>query len=214
MDPEKGPVVGVLLAGGMSRRMGGGDKCLRLLEGRPILSHIVERAESQVSRLIINANGDASRFSAYGLEVVPDVIDGFAGPLAGILTAMEWTAQNVPEAPWIASFATDAPFLPMDLVTRLHGGVAAGNADIAVAASGGRAHPVFALWAVKLRDDLRRAMEDEEIRKIDLWTARHRTQSVEFACAPVDPFFNVNQPDDLAEAEGLLAKAKTNAAGK
>jgi len=195
--------VGVLLAGGLARRMGGGDKSLRLLGGRPMLAHIVERAQPQVAALVLNANGDPARFAAYGLPVVADTIEGFAGPLAGVLAGMEWTAANRPDAPWLATFATDAPFFPRDLVARLHDAIARGGADMAAAQSGGQGHPVFALWPVRLRQDLRRAME-EGVRKVDVWTARYRLAVADFATEPFDPFFNANRPEDWLEAERLL----------
>jgi molybdopterin-guanine dinucleotide biosynthesis protein A len=196
-------VVGVLLAGGRARRMGGGDKCLRLLAGRPLLERVVERARPQVSTLILNAGGEAGRFAAYGLPVVADTVPDFAGPLAGVLTGLEWAADTA--APWVASFATDAPFLPEDLVARLAGAVEAAGADMASAASGGRAHPVFGLWPVALKGELRRAMETDGMRKIDLWTARYHLTQVDFPCHPIDPFFNVNSPEDLARAEEFLS---------
>lgn len=195
--------VGLLLAGGLSRRMGGGDKCLRPLGGRPVLAHIIERARPQVSALVLNANGDPARFAAFGLPVAPDVIEGFAGPLAGVLTGMEWAAAHRPDAAWLATFATDAPFFPRDLVARLHAAIARGKADMACARSDGQDHPVFGLWPVRLRGDLRRAME-EGVRKVDLWTARYKLAVAEFTTAPFDPFFNANRPEDLAEAERLL----------
>lgn len=213
-DPLSGPIVGVLLAGGQSRRMGGGDKFLRTLGGRPILERIIERARPQVAALILNAGGDPRRFAAHRLPVVADVIEGFAGPLAGILTGLEWTAKYVPAADWVASFATDAPFLPTDLVAQLAAAVRDEDAEMACAMSGDRTHPVFALWPVRLRGALRLAMEADGMRKIDAWTAAYRIAHVEFPCSPVDPFFNVNRPEDLAEAEKLLAGAPGAAAGK
>ncbi len=198
--------IGLLLAGGLARRMGGGDKCLRPLGGRPMLAHIVERARPQVAALVLNANGDPARFAAFGLPVVADVVEGFAGPLAGVLTGMEWAAAHRPDAPWLATFATDAPFFPRDLVARLHAAVARDGADMAAARSDGQDHPVFGLWPVRLRADLRRAM-DEGVRKVDVWTARYRLAVADFAAEPFDPFFNANRPEDLAEAERLLAGA-------
>ena len=195
-------IVGVLLAGGRARRMGGGDKCLRSLAGRPLLDRIVERVRPQVSTLILNAGGDGERFAAYGLSVVADTIPDFAGPLAGVLAGLEWAANE--GIPWVATFATDAPFLPDDLVARLAGAVRDAGADMACAASGGRAHPVFGLWPVALKGELRRAMEGEDMRKIDRWTARYDLVQVDFPSRPVDPFFNVNAPEDLALAEGIL----------
>ncbi len=199
MPPD---VAGVLLAGGRARRMGGGDKCLRELAGQTLLARVIARAAPQVGPMVINANGDPARFAAYGLPVVADSIAGFAGPLAGVLSGMDWAADNAPDRPWIATFATDAPFFPMDMVTRLR--TAVHSADMACAASDGRAHPVFGLWPVRLRDELRRAMTEEDIRKVDVWTALYRLAQVDFAVHPIDPFFNANRPADLAKAEDFL----------
>jgi molybdopterin-guanine dinucleotide biosynthesis protein A len=198
-------VAGVLLAGGRSGRMGGGDKCLRTLGGTTLLARAIARARPQVDTLMLNANGDPARFESYGLPVAPDVIEGFAGPLAGVLTGMEWARANAPGCAWIATFATDAPFFPTDLVARLVAAVEAKDRKLACAASRGRAHPVFGLWPVDLAGALRVAVLGEEIRKIDRWTARYRLAEVAFADDPVDPFFNVNVPEDLAEAERLSA---------
>jgi molybdopterin-guanine dinucleotide biosynthesis protein A len=205
-------VIGVLLAGGLARRMGGGDKGLSMLGGRPMLARIIERARPQVSILIINANGDGGRFADYGLDVVPDVIGDFAGPLAGVLTGLEWTAEHAPETEWVATFATDAPFVPADLVGRFLAAVKRDNAEMACAASNGRAHPVFGLWPVALAGELRRAMEEEDMRKIDRWTARYNLIEVDFSALPFDPFFNINDKDNLAEAERLLADGERGAA--
>ena len=210
MPPEG--VAGVILAGGLSRRMGGGDKCLRSLGGKPILAHIIERVRPQVETLILNANGDPARFAPFGLVVAPDVVAGFAGPLAGVLTGMEWTQREAPNCRWLASFAGDAPFVPRDLVKRLLTAARAENADLACASSAGQAHPVFGLWRVDLASDLRHALVDEQIHKVDRWTARHKLVEVAFETVPYDPFFNANHPDDIAEAERLLAGAAGQAA--
>jgi len=201
-DPD---IVGVVLAGGLARRMGGGDEGLRLLHGRPLLDHVVARARPQVGRLIINANGDPARLAAHGVPIVPDPVDGFVGPLAGVLAGLLWARREAPQARWVASFATDAPFLPRTLVARLKAAVAAG-ADLACAASGGQAHPVFGLWPVALAEALRHALTVEEIRKVDRWTARYRLTEVDFPILPYDPFFNVNRPEDLRAAEGIAAE--------
>jgi len=197
-------VVGVLLAGGLARRMGGGDKCLRPLGDRPILAQVIERARPQVAALVLNANGDPARFAGFDLPVVADVVEGFAGPLAGVLTGMDWATSHRPDCPWIVTVATDTPFFPTDLVARMLAAVEHAGADLACAMSGGRAHPVFGLWPVRLADALRAAMVEEGIRKVDVWTARHRLVEVTFAVDPIDPFFNTNRPEDLAEAERLL----------
>jgi molybdopterin-guanine dinucleotide biosynthesis protein A len=196
-------VVGVLLAGGQARRMGGGDKSLRQLGDRTILEHVIERARPQVAALVLNANGDPTRFARFGLPVAADLVEGFAGPLAGVLTGMEWARTNRPGCAWIATIATDTPFFPKDLVARMRQGVE--GAELACASSNGRANPVFGLWPVRLAEELRRAMVEEEIRKVDVWTARYRLVEVDFPAEPFDPFFNANRPEDLAEAERLLA---------
>ena len=200
-------VVGVVLAGGLSRRMGGGDKALMTVGGVSILSRVIERVAPQVTELVLNANGDPARFAGHALPVVADVIQGFAGPLAGVLTGLDWAAANAPGRPWVASFACDAPFLPHDLVSRLLTAAEAEGADMACAASAGRRHPVFGLWPVRLREALRRAMTEDGVRKVDVWTADYRMATVGFSVDPVDPFFNANRPRDLAEAERLLAVA-------
>jgi molybdopterin-guanine dinucleotide biosynthesis protein A len=197
-------VVGCILAGGLARRMGGGDKGLIRLGGRLVLDHVLDRLEPQVSQIVLNANGDPSRFAGYGLPVVADSIEGFAGPLAGVLAGLDWAHDNT-DAQWVATAATDTPFFPTDFVTRMLDGITAGGADMACAASGGRHHPVFGLWPVRLAADLRHALADEGIRKVDLWTARHKLVAVEFAADPHDPFFNVNRPEDVEEAERIAA---------
>ena len=199
-----GPIVGVILAGGLSRRMGGGDKCLRPLAERPLLAHIVDRVQAQVTRLVLNANGAPERFRAFGLPVVADSVGGYAGPLAGILAGLDWAAANVPDCRMLASFAADAPFVPRDLVARLLAAIDRDKADLACAASGGQAHPVFGLWRVDLRDALRDALVREQIHKVDRWTGRYRLVQVEFPAEPLDPFFNANRPEDLAAAERMF----------
>ena len=198
-------IAGILLAGGQSRRMGGGDKCLRLLGGRPLLAHIIERAAPQVAHLVINANGDPERFAPFGLPVAADTVDGYAGPLAGVLTGMEWAAAHAPECSRIATFATDAPFFPVDLVARLEQAVANVRGGMACAKSNGRRHPVFGLWPVALRAELRAALTEQRIRKVDDWTQEYNLKEVEFSIDTIDPFFNVNRPEDLATAAALLA---------
>lgn len=201
-------VVAVLLAGGLSRRMGGEDKMLRELGGRSILSRVIARMKPQAAQLLLNANGDPARFAAFGLPVAVDVVEGYAGPLAGVLTGMEWARTNAPGCSWIVTVPTDAPFLPSDLVQRLLEAVREKNADMACASSGGRHHPVCGLWPVRLAGDLRQAMVGEDIRKVDAWTGRYRLAVAEWPVEPVDPFFNANRPEDLAAAERLITKAE------
>ena len=202
---ETAPTLGLLLAGGLARRMGGGDKPLRLIAGRSILAHVIERLGPQCDGLLVNANGDAARFADYGLPVVADSVPDFAGPLAGILAGLDWMAENRPELDWLVSVAADTPFIPHDLVARLHAVREAQVTPLACAASGGWTHPVIGLWPVALREDLRHALTVEDERKIDRWTARHGCAAAEWPAVPVDPFFNANKPDDLAEAERLFA---------
>lgn len=196
--------VGLLLAGGLARRMGGGDKSLRLVGGQTMLRRVIETLRPQVAALVLNANGDPARFAEFGLPVVADGIGGFAGPLAGILVGLDWAAANRPDCAMVASVATDAPFLPGDLVARLAAGIEHEGADLACAASNGQPHPVIGLWPVRLREDLRQALADEGIRKVDVWTARYKLATVEFPVGRIDPFFNANRPEDLETAAALL----------
>jgi len=197
-------IAGVLLAGGQSRRFGGGDKCLQVLEGKTLLERAALNAAPQVGALILNVNGDASRFPDLGLPILSDSIEGYAGPLAGVLTTMDCVANHVPQALWIATFATDAPFIPVNWVTRVQAAITREKADMGTVSSNGRTHPVFGLWPVDLRFELRKAMENEGIRKVDEWTGRYNVATVEFDAEPVDPFFNINTPDDLSHAASLV----------
>jgi molybdenum cofactor guanylyltransferase len=202
-----GGVCGLLLAGGQSRRMGGGDKCLHTLGGKTLLARVIDCARPQVDEVILNANGDPSRFKEYDLPVVGDVVDGFAGPLAGILTGLEWARDNRPACNWVASFACDAPFAPNDLVSCLSDAIEEKNGDLACASSNRRDQPVFGLWPVALAGDLRTALVNEDIRKVDVWTARYRLVHADWPVDPIDPFLNVNRPEDLTRAEEVLASS-------
>jgi molybdopterin-guanine dinucleotide biosynthesis protein A len=198
-------IPGVLLAGGLARRMGGGDKPMRQIGGRTILERVIARLKPQCDELILNANGDPARFAAFGLPVISDTVKDFPGPLAGILAALDWAAANRPDVEFMLSAAADCPFLPRDLVSRLHQARLAEGAQLAVAASDGQSHPVIGLWSVALRDELRQALVVEDIRKIDRWTARYKLATVTWPTEPLDPFFNANTMDDIAEAERLAA---------
>ena len=200
------PTLGLVLAGGLARRMGGGDKARIKIGGASILQRVLACLTPQCSRIIINANGDPARFADTGLPVIADSVPDFAGPLAGILAGLDWAAQNVPAAEWLVSVPGDCPFLPKDLVTRLYEARVTSNVPLACARSGEWRHPVVGLWSVKLREDLRHALMSEGLHKIELWTARHGIAIAEWPAAPIDPFFNVNTPKDAAQAEAIAAK--------
>ena len=199
-------VVGIVLAGGQARRMGGGDKCLLEIGGETLLSRAIDRLSPQVSELVINANGDETRFASFDPPVVKDTIEGFVGPLAGVLAGMRWAQAHAPDVPYIITAASDTPFFPRDLAQRLLFGAGNDRLSIVLAASNGRVHPVFGLWSVALADDLEKAL-NSGLRKILDWTDMHNMVEVVFEtdAAQIDPFFNVNRPEDLAEAE-LIAE--------
>lgn len=195
---------GIILAGGRATRMGGGDKGLRTVAGRRLIDHVIARLSAQCGPLAINANGDPARFAEFGLPVLPDSLPDHPGPLAGVLAGLDWAAGLGAEA--IVTVAADTPFFPHDLVARLRD--AAGPTGLALAASRdpeGKLwqHPTFGLWPVALRDDLRAALEGG-LRKIVLWTDRHGAGIAEFPSDPFDPFFNINTPEDITEAERLV----------
>jgi molybdenum cofactor guanylyltransferase len=198
-------VPGVVLAGGLARRMGGGDKPLREIGGEPILARVISRLAPQCESLVLNANGDSSRFTSFGLPVVADEVKGYPGPLAGILAGLDWAAANRPDAQWVLSAPGDCPFLPQDLVLLLRQAISDQGAELAVAASRGRSHPVIGLWKVALRDALREALVVESLRRVSEWAGRYRIATVAWDAEPVDPFFNANTIEDLAEAEQLAA---------
>jgi len=201
------PVVGILLAGGRSSRMGGGDKCLRPLAGRPILAHIIERLKPQVCDMIINANGDVARFASFGLPVVADSVAGYAGPLAGVHAGLQWVRANRPDIRYAVTIAADTPFFPSDLVQRFLAELAH-HPTLLVARSEEGVHPVVGLWPVTLAGDLEDSLK-EGMRKVGSFTEEHGAVEVSFPPVevggrPIDPFFNINRPEDLAEAEALV----------
>jgi molybdopterin-guanine dinucleotide biosynthesis protein A len=196
---------GVLLAGGLARRMGGGDKPMRKIAGRTILDRVIARLTPQCDGLVLNANGDPARFAQFGIPVIADSVVGFPGPLAGILAGLDWTAANRPGVNWMLSAAGDCPFLPHDLVARLDSERRQQKAELAVAASDGQTHPVIGLWSVRLREELRQALVVEGLRKIDRWTSRYPIATIAWPTIPFDPFFNANTIEDIAEAERLVA---------
>jgi molybdopterin-guanine dinucleotide biosynthesis protein A len=207
-DPQTETIVGVILAGGRSRRMGGGDKSLRALGGRTMLAHVVVSLAPQVGCMIINANGDAARFETLGLPVVADAPQDFAGPLGGILAGMRWAVANIRHVSRIVTVPADAPFIPADLVMRLVAASDAADGAIAVAQSTGVLHHATALWPVALADALASAVDRGE-REVGSWAARQGSVAVPFDLVRIngktlDPFFNVNTPDDFLEAARLM----------
>jgi len=196
-------IVGAILAGGLARRLGGGDKTLREVGGHTVLARLIERLRPAVTRLIINANDDPARFAAHGLPIVPDTLPDHPGPLAGVLAALDWTAASEPSVLWVVTVPGDVPFPPKDLVTRLHEARLRDGARLACASSLGRTHPVVALWPVSIRDELRLALTERGIRQVGRFTEPYARVVVEWNATPVDPFFNVNTPEDLAEADRL-----------
>jgi molybdopterin-guanine dinucleotide biosynthesis protein A len=205
MTTEFPPTLGLVLAGGLARRMGGGDKALLNIGHEAILDRVLARLTPHCTDVILNANGDPKRFARFALTVVPDDIPDFAGPLAGILAGLDWAAANT-SVEWVASVPGDCPFVPRDLVPRLYAARVAARTPLACAKSGEWRHPVAGLWPLSLRADLRRALTDEGLHKIEVWTGRHGVGLAEYPDRPVDPFFNVNRPEDLAEAERIAAQ--------
>ena len=198
--------LGLVLAGGLARRMGGGDKLRTKIGGATILDRVLERMRPQCQSLVLNANGDPARFADARLPVVADDVPDFAGPLAGILAGLDWAAVHAPDIGFVASVPGDCPFLPHNLVARLHAVRTAAGVPLACARSGEWRHPVVGLWPVALRADLRQALTRDGLRKIELWTARHGVALADWPVEPVDPFFNVNTPEDAAAAERIAAQ--------
>lgn len=198
---------GIILAGGQATRMGGGDKCLLPLGDSRVIDHVIKRFAPQVAGLALNANGEAGRFTNVLPTVLPDSIPGFAGPLAGVLAGLDWAANE--GASHVVSVAADTPFFPRDLVQRLLSALDDVH-PISLAATphpdrGKTRHPTFGLWPVALRDDLRDALQNG-VRKVVQWTDRHGAAAVMFDAGPHDPFFNINTPTDLAQAERLCGE--------
>jgi len=203
--------LGVILAGGLARRMGGGDKGMLMLDGQTLLARVVERLEPQVAEMALNANGDAVRFTDFGLPVIADSIDGFVGPLAGVLAGLDWAAEQ--SATHIVTAAADTPFFPPDLVPQLLLAAETAQVEIALAATphpqkGMMRQPTFGLWPVALRDDLRSALQGG-LRKVVQWTDKHNAATAPFLVTKFDPFFNVNTPEDMKMAEALIAGEST-----
>lgn len=206
------PTGAVILAGGRASRMGGADKASQMLGAAPLIAHVLAALKPQCDAMVINANGDSARFAAFGVPVVPDDVPGFAGPLAGILAGLDDLAARYPDLAYGVSAATDTPFLPDDLVAKLHAARMAAKAEIAVARSDNTVHPTFALWPIELRTDLRDALVEEDLRRVTAFFSRYRCAYADWSVTPFDPFFNVNTPDDLRFAEETLAQRGYSAA--
>ena len=202
--PPPPPTLGLVLAGGLARRMGGGDKARITIKGATILDRVLATLSAQCPRMVINANGDPARFADTELPVVPDNVTGHPGPLAGVLAGLDWLAEQKLGIEWMASVPGDCPFLPDDLVERLHAARRAEGVPLACARSGKWRHPVVALWPVALREDLRKALVEDDLRKIEVWTARHGVAIADWPPEPVDLFLNVNTPEDVARAEAAV----------
>lgn len=207
------PAIGAILAGGLARRLGGGDKAMCGIGGRPVLTRLIDRLAPQVTGMVLNANDDPGRFAGFGLAVVADSLADHPGPLAGVLAALEWAAAEALGTEWVVTVPCDTPFLPTDLVARLHAARLHAarlqvtrirdDATIVCAASAGRTHPVIALWNVSLAAALRRAVAEQGVRSVSRFIGRYAVTVVDWGTDPVDPFFNINTPEDLAEADRL-----------
>jgi len=202
-------IIGVLLAGGQSRRMGGVDKVLQTLGPKPLLAHAVDRLKPQVAGMVINANGAASRFAAFRLPVIADSFAGFAGPLAGVHAGLVWAKAHRPGIDHVVTVAADTPFIPTDLVARFLGALK-DQTTLMVASSEGGMHPVIGLWPVAIAPLLEESLQRGE-RKASAFVEGQGAIEIffpktEIGGRPIDPFFNINRPEDLAEAEALLTR--------
>ncbi|HZH11329.1 MAG TPA: molybdenum cofactor guanylyltransferase MobA [Microvirga sp.] len=205
--------LGVILAGGLSRRMGGNDKTLLRLQGQTLLAHVTNRLGPQCESIVLSANGDPSRFAETGLPVVPDTVPDHPGPLAGLLAAMDWCVSKKPFVEWIVSVPCDTPFIPTDLVERLHAARNDSHGAMACAASGSRQHYVTGLWSVSLRERLRRALVLDGMRRVEDWVKSHDFAIAVWPLEPIDPFFNINTPADLGLAASMLNCAPLDTSG-
>ncbi|MBF9197192.1 molybdenum cofactor guanylyltransferase MobA [Microvirga terrestris] len=204
------PPLGAILAGGLSRRMGGSDKALLPLAGRPLVERVIERLRPQCDSVILNANGDSSRFNRMPFPVIPDSIPDHPGPLAGILAALDWSAAHRPDLAWVVSAPADTPFIPHDLVLRLHEACVVTRKPIACAASGSQVHFAVGLWPISMRHDLRQALVNQGVRSIRDWTSHHGLAEASWPVESIDPFFNINTPEDSRRAEILAQQEGLN----
>jgi len=212
MPNNSNKIIGVILSGGLSRRMNNQDKGFIQLAHKPLFEHVLERLSPQCDSIIISSNKESQQLSSYDLPIIKDSLEGLLGPLAGLLACMQWVRKHQPGVQWIASVPVDTPFIPQNLVSTLYQSMLENTADIACATSNGRTHPVIALWPIRLLDDLEAALSKENIRKIDLWTSRYKVSLPDFSDSLLDPFYNINCHEDLVHAEALLRKPNENTA--
>lgn len=196
--------VGVILAGGQSRRMGGGDKCLLYLHEKTLVQHTLDRAKPQVNTLLLNCNGEEARFNFVGLPIVKDIFEGWRGPLAGIHASLNWMAENHPSSKWLASFAADTPFFPEDLVARLLEHAEKNGCEVVVATHKNEMQPLFALWNISLLHKLEGHLQNNGNPKMQAWIKSQEYICVEFEKVYQDPFFNINTPADYDAAEYMI----------
>ena len=201
---DRPPILGIILAGGLARRMGGGDKCLLPLGGQTLLQRAIAKARPQVNELLLNANGNHLRFTRSGLTVLSDEYPNFPGPLAGIHAGLQWLENHRPEQQWLASFASDTPFFPDNLVSELHRRAQETGASLVLARSGEQTHPIFGLWHRSLLPAIRKALQSDQTPRLQDWAQEQKAESVIFEQTGYDPFFNINRPQDLYDAEALL----------
>ncbi|AQT58967.1 molybdenum cofactor guanylyltransferase MobA [Cellvibrio sp. PSBB023] len=202
------PVVGVILAGGLARRMGGGDKCLLPLVGKTLLQRTIDRAQPQVTKLLLNANGNSLRFARTRLPVVADIYPNNRGPLAGIHAGLYWMHKDNPDAEWLVSFASDTPFFPSDLVSNLLTAATESNSRLAIACSLARRHPTFALWHASLIKPMEQQLQSDDMPRLQDWMSAQNPVEVLFNASEYDPFFNINTPQDLYAAEPMVPLVK------
>ena len=186
--------------------MGGGDKCLIPIAGIPMLDFVFIRLKRQLNQIVINANGDPNRFAHMELPIVSDSVKGFPGPLAGILAGLLWIQENLESSNYLLTVASDTPFFPEDLKSNMLDESQKDSNAIVLASSGGKTHPVFGLWPTRITSDLKNWIDQNQSRKVMDFVNTHSNYLVEFDLVEmgneiIDPFFNVNAPDDIVIAE-------------
>lgn len=208
MIENRNKILGIILAGGLSRRMNNENKFLKKIQGKTIISIIISKALAQVEKLIINLNSVEKEIKKYNLPIIKDSISGFFGPLAGILSGMEYAKKK--NFKWLFTFPCDAPFFPENLVEKLLNEAIKKKSDIVIVKSGQRIHPVFGIWSISLKNSLKKALDKDQIKKMDIWIQKHKYSIVNFAYKKNDPFFNINNPDDLKKANAIYKNIKSN----